>query len=364
MASLFVQARRVCAVYSARAPTYLRRATAGAHAPLANAMPRTLAPLAAALSPGKAAARLYATDAGEESAARGWMPTDSVLHADAEELDQEWTPTGTGGYPADWSEHNETEWTQDTQRAGVLAVKLGMTQTWDAWGLTIPVTVLQLKDNQVVEVRTKAKNNVDALVVGAIDHPRPFKLRTSAQGMFKSKKLTPKRALVQFKTTDNATLAMGDEITAAHFVPGQYVDTISKTIGKGTAGVMKRHGMKGGNASHGTTKTYRKMGATGGGQDPGRVWPGKKMAGRMGNKRVLTLSLQVHKIDTRWNVIYVKGAVSGAPGTVVTVSDARRKKSNVPLPCPTARPGVVPAGVHIAPPTDYDPGEWPLVSTP
>ena len=77
---------------------------------------------------------------------------------------------------------------------------------------------------------------------------------------------------------------------------------------------MKRHGMKGGNASHGTTKTYRKMGATGGGQDPGRVWPGKKMAGRMGNKRVLTLSLQVHKIDTRWNVIYVKGAVSGAPG--------------------------------------------------
>jgi len=101
MASLFVQARRVCAVYSARAPTYLRRATAGAHAPLANATPRTLAPLAAALSPGKAAARLYATDAGEESAARGWMPTDSVLHADAEELDQEWTPTGcVGSWPS------------------------------------------------------------------------------------------------------------------------------------------------------------------------------------------------------------------------------------------------------------------------
>ena len=95
-------------------------------------------------------------------------------------------------------------------------------------------------------------------------------------------------------------------------------------IGKGTAGVMKRHGMKGGNASHGTTKTYRKMGATGGGQDPGRVWPGKKMAGRMGNKRVLTLSLQVHKIDTRWNVIYVKGCVSGAPGVRAPLAPFRR----------------------------------------
>lgn len=120
---------------------------------------------------------------------------------------------------------------------------------------------------------------------------------------------------------------------------------------------MKRHNMKGGNASHGATKMHRKMGATGGGQDPGRIWPGKRMAGRMGNQTIITHSLQLHKIDTRWNILYVKGAVPGAPGTTIAVTDARRKNRFVGvLPYPTAASGQVPAGIHVVTPPDRDPG--------
>jgi large subunit ribosomal protein L3 len=230
-----------------------------------------------------------------------------------------------------------------------------MTHTWDAWGKTIPLTVLQLPDNIVVEQRTKDLHNVNAIVVGANEVTKPWKLLKSTRGFFDSKGVPYKKDLQQFKVTDPSLLPVGTSIGADHFVPGQYVDVISTTIGKSFAGVMKRWGMAGGNASHGATKSHRRIGSNGGAI--GRVWKGKKMAGHMGVDRRITHSLEVYKIDTRWNVIYLKGSVSGPPGTVVTVSDARRKTHKEHPPYPTASAGQVPDGVHIVQPTEEDPGE-------
>jgi len=304
------------------------------------------------------AQRRWMSEVAEDGA--GWLPETPIRHTTLEEVEEqgiEWTPTGTGGYPSDWAALNEVEYSEGDLRVGALGNKLGMTHTWDAWGKTIPLTVLELSSNVVVEQRTQAKHGVDAVVVGANNHTRPWKLLASTRGMFESKGVPYKKDLVQFKVADPSLLPIGQSVGADHFVPGQFVDVISTTIGKGFAGVMKRHNMAGGNASHGATKMHRKMGATGGGTDPGRVWKGKRMAGHMGSKRVITHSLEVYKIDTRWNVVYVKGAVSGAPGTVVTISDARRKQHSAVPPYPTALEGSVPAGIHVAVPTEEDPGE-------
>lgn len=235
-----------------------------------------------------------------------------------------------------------------------------MTRTWDTWGLCIPLTAIQLADNQVLEVRTPEVHGVKAMVIGGILHQKPHKLRNSLRNMFKSKGVASKRYSKQFKISEGAELPEGHALNVDHFVPGQYVDVISTTSGKGFAGVMKRHNMKGGNASHGATKMHRKMGASGGGQDPGRIWKGKRMAGRMGGKKVIVHGLQAYKIDTRWNILYVKGCIPGKPGGHVRVTDARRgpkKMLSKAPPYPTALPGQVPKGVHVAPPTEDDPGE-------
>lgn len=318
------------------------------------------------------------TVGGPDDIPKGWHPLTSVKYEptaspSASTLDEEgddampdqdaglgasdlhWTPTGTGGYPEDWTKLGST-WKAGSLRTGVLGLKMGMTHTWDAWGKRTPLTAIQLKDNVVVEPRTTERNGIDAVVVAAVDHTRPHKARLSHKNMYESRDLSCKQHSTQFKVSPDALLPTGTMLNADHFVPGQYVDVISKTKGKGTAGVMKRHNMKGGNASHGATKMHRKMGATGGGQDPGRIWPGKRMAGRMGNKKTITHSLQVYKIDTRWNIVFVKGCVPGGIGNIVKVSDARRKPHAVTPPYPTSKPGQVPIGIHVADPTASDPG--------
>jgi large subunit ribosomal protein L3 len=145
----------------------------------------------------------------------------------------------------------------------------------------------------VVRVKTKDSDRYTALQMGAVDHPKPHKLNKSTLGHFNKYQVAPKRMLQEFRVTEDAILPVGTDVGSGHFVAGQYVDVCGTTIGKGFQGVMKRHGMKGQPASHGVTKTHRKMGATGGGGDPGRIWPGKKMPGRMGGKRATTQSLLV-----------------------------------------------------------------------
>jgi large subunit ribosomal protein L3 len=208
-----------------------------------------------------------------------------------------------------------------------------MTQMWGDTGDPVPVL-----DNEVVNVRTKEKEGYWGLQVGGVNHPKPKNLLKPVLGQYTRAGVVPKRKLWEFRVTEDAVLPVGMAILASHFVCGQYVDVCAKSTGKGFQGVMKRHGMKGQPASHGQTKTHRKMGATGGAQDPGRIWPGKRMPGRMGGKRVTTPSLQVVRVNQRFGVMYVRGAVPGHKNTFVRVTDARRKPHTAPPPFPTHYP--------------------------
>jgi large subunit ribosomal protein L3 len=213
-----------------------------------------------------------------------------------------------------------------------------MTQLWNDVGEPVPVTVLQVLENEVVNVRTKEKEGYWGVQVGGVNHPKPKNLLKAVVGQYNRAGIAPKRKLWEFRVTEDALLAVGTPILAAHFMCGQYVDVCATSIGKGFQGVMKRHGMKGQPASHGQTKTHRKMGATGGAQDPGRIWPGKRMPGRMGGKRVTTPSLKVVRVNHQFNVVYVRGAVPGHRNTYVRVTDAKRKPHMTPPPFPTFYP--------------------------
>ncbi|GAA5845859.1 hypothetical protein JCM11251_002928 [Rhodosporidiobolus azoricus] len=219
-------------------------------------------------------------------------------------------------------------WTPQSRRTGVLARKHGMTCLWHEDGSRIPVTVLELDSVQVVSSQsfpaTKTTPARHSVIVGC--SPRRAKTTNGAMlGQFRKAGVEPKMKVAEFEVTEDALVPAGTSISAAHFVPGQHVDVQAPSVGKGFQGAMKRHGFAGLRASHGTSVSHRSHGSTGQHQDPGRVFPGKKMAGRMGGLNVTTQNLMVERIDTALNVIYVRGAVPGAPGSFVRVSDALKK---------------------------------------
>ncbi|GAA5843860.1 hypothetical protein JCM9279_000170 [Rhodotorula babjevae] len=219
-------------------------------------------------------------------------------------------------------------WTPRTRRTGVLARKHGMTALWAQDGTRIPVTVLELDATQVISSQTyPPQGKVPArhtVIVGT--SPRKAKNTNGAlMGQFRNAGVDPKMRIAEFEVTEDALVPAGTEISAAHFVPGQHVDVQAPSIGKGFQGGMKRHGFAGLRASHGVSISHRSHGSTGQHQDPGRVFPGKKMAGRMGGRNVTTQNLLIERIDTLHNVLYVRGAVPGAPGAFVRVEDALKK---------------------------------------
>ncbi|KAH9465494.1 hypothetical protein MJO28_007257 [Puccinia striiformis f. sp. tritici] len=216
-------------------------------------------------------------------------------------------------------------WIPGLRRTGVLARKRGMTSYWDADGIRIPVTVLELEDVQVVGHKYKERDNYDAIQIGCTDKFSKNTIHNAQYKYYKQLNLNAKQKVAEFVVSNHQCFSpIGTTISAAHFVPGQFVDVKSNSKGKGFAGVMKRWGFSGGNASHGSTKHHRKAGSTGQHQDPGRVWPGKKMAGRMGNTPVTVRNLLVARIDTDMNLIYVKGQVPGPKKTFVRVTDAEK----------------------------------------
>jgi len=210
------------------------------------------------------------------------------------------------------------QWTPASQRTGVLATKVGMTAVYDSVGVRTPVTVLQLEDVAVTAVRTEPYN---AVQVG-IKNKKEKNTHNALLGQFRKNHVAPKAKLAEFKVTEDALLQPGTELSAAHFVPGQFVDVQGRTIGKGFAGPMKRWGFKGLRASHGVSVSHRSHGSTGQHQDPGRVFPGKKMAGHMGNRLRTQQNLLVMRVDTVDNLVFLKGCVAGHNGNFVKISDA------------------------------------------
>jgi large subunit ribosomal protein L3 len=218
--------------------------------------------------------------------------------------------------------------TQETVSApgavrGLLGEKLGMTQVWDAQGRLVPVTVVQASPNVVTQVRTPDNDGYAGVQIafGAID---PRKVTKPLAGHFAAAGVTPRRHVTELRTADAAEYTLGQEITVATFEAGQKVDVMGTTKGKGTAGVMKRHGFKGLGASHGTQRKHRSPGSIGGCATPGRVFKGLRMAGRMGNARQTTQNLTVHAVDAERGLILVKGAVPGPRGGLVLVRTAAK----------------------------------------
>ena len=219
-------------------------------------------------------------------------------------------------------------------RSGVIAQKLGMTRVFTEAGEHVPVTVLRLEKCQVLGHRTKDKNGYVALQLGSGTR-KVNNVSKAERGNFAIAKVEPKRKMAEFRVSDDALIPVGAEITADHFVVGQYVDVTGTSIGKGFAGGMKRWNFAGLRASHGVSISHRSIGSTGGRQDPGKTWKNKKMPGHMGVDRVTTLNLKVVQTDVERGLILVEGAVPGAKGGWITVRDAVKKS----LPKDAPKPG-------------------------
>ncbi len=213
--------------------------------------------------------------------------------------------------------------TQQTARpvTALLGTKLGMTQVWDEAGRLVPVTVVEVGTNVVTQVRSAEADGYVAvqLAYGQID---PRKVTKPLKGHFEKAGVTPRRHVAEIRTPDAADYSVGQELTATAFEAGQSVDVSGTTKGKGTAGVMKRHGFKGVSSSHGSHRNHRKPGSIGGASTPSRVFKGMRMAGRMGNAHLTVQNLTVHAVDAERGLLLVKGAVPGPKGGVVLVRTA------------------------------------------
>ena len=211
---------------------------------------------------------------------------------------------------------------------GVLGTKLGMSQVFDDQGRIVPVTVVRAGPCVVTAVRTAERDGYSSVQLGygEID---PRKVTKPVAGHFSAAGVTPRRYLAELRTSDASEYTLGQEVTAEAFAPGQLVDVTGKSKGKGTAGVMKRHGFRGLSASHGTQRKHRSPGSIGGCATPGRVFKGLRMAGRMGSERVTVQSLTVHAVDTERGLLLIKGAVPGSRGGLVLVRSAAKAPAGV-----------------------------------
>ncbi len=231
------------------------------------------------------------------------------------------------------------------KRSGLITTKLGMTRLYDDAGAAHPVTVLAVGDCTVIGNRTMEKNGYVANVLGMREAKAKHVAKPQAVAAEKAG-VKPYRKVVEFRVSDDCVIPVGTPLVASHFVAGQFVDVQATSKGKGFQGAMKRHNFGGKEASHGVLKAHRSIGGTGMREWPGRVLKGKKMAGQMGNETVTVQNLKVFGVDDAENLIFVEGAVPGANGTFVLVSDAI-KKEHTDLPMPTKMP-VAPAATETA----------------
>lgn len=204
---------------------------------------------------------------------------------------------------------------------GLLGEKLGMTQAWDEHNRIVPVTVVKAGPCVVTQIRTVENDGYEGVQI-AFGATKPRKVTKPMQGHYDKAGVTPRRHVVELRTADEYTV--GQELTADLFQPGDVVDVVGKSKGKGFAGVMKRHGFAGLRASHGVQKKHRSPGSIGGCATPSRVFKGMRMAGRMGGERVTAQNLTVHSVDAEKGVVLIKGAIPGSNGGLVLVKTAAK----------------------------------------
>ncbi|PVD20374.1 hypothetical protein C0Q70_18528 [Pomacea canaliculata] len=224
------------------------------------------------------------------------------------------------------------EYLKFTRRCGVIGIKLGLVPQWTKTGEKITTTLVQILDNHVIRYTPPEEaaktagwhplwRKFGSVVVGALSSdPRQFK--KSYNSLFAEAGVPPKQKLTRFLVTPNAAIQPGTPLTAMHFRVGDYVDVQAKTIDYGFQGVIKRWGMKGMPASHGVTKSHRKMGSSGGGREKAGIWKGKKMPGHMGDRNRITKGIRIWRINTKYNVLYLHGpSVPGSIHTYVRIYD-------------------------------------------
>ena len=212
-------------------------------------------------------------------------------------------------------------------RPGIIAKKIGMSNFYTPNGLNIPVTILHVDDCKVIERTEKPELDTDKILLGACEIKKENKTNKATKGFFKKKSSVPFKYIREFSIDKENEVKAGDSLKVDHFQEGQFIDVSGFSKGKGFAGAMKRHNFGGMRATHGVSISHRAHGSTGQCQDPGKVFKGKKMAGHLGDEHKTLQSLQVVKVDTKNNIICVKGSTPGARGAWLVVEDSIKQKS-------------------------------------
>ena len=212
-------------------------------------------------------------------------------------------------------------------RSGIIAKKIGMSNFYTPNGLNIPVTILHVDECKVIERTEKPELDTDKILLGACEIKKENKTNKATKGFFKKKSSVPFKYIREFSIDKETEVKAGDSLKVDHFQEGQFIDVSGFSKGKGFAGAMKRHNFGGMRATHGVSISHRAHGSTGQCQDPGKVFKGKKMAGHLGDEHKTLQSLQVVKVDTKNNIICVKGSTPGARGAWLVVEDSIKQKS-------------------------------------
>ena len=211
-------------------------------------------------------------------------------------------------------------------RSGLIATKIGNSSFYLEDGKSTHVTILKVDECVVSLIKNTEKHGYNAVQLASIDTKKDIKRVNKAQRKnFSSQNIKPKKILKEFRVDNDNILDLGSKLNVNHFKVDQYIDATSFSIGKGFAGVMKRHNFGGLRASHGVSISHRSHGSTGQNQDPGRVFKGKKMAGRMGAKQVTKQNLKILSIDEDKKIIVLKGSVPGKKNSIVILKDAIKK---------------------------------------
>ena len=218
-------------------------------------------------------------------------------------------------------------------RCGLITRKLGMSRVFNDNGEHVPVTILRLENVEVISIKSLEKDGYTAVQLG-FGVKKTKNVSKPLKGVFAKSKVTPKEKIAEFRVSEDAVLKIGDKLSVNHFIPGQKVDVVGISQGKGFSGAMKRHNFGGMQASHGVSISHRSHGSTGNSQDPGRTWKGKKMAGQYGNVRITTQNLKIVQLLEDEDLILVEGSVPGSKNGFVILRDAIKSKipDKVPFP--------------------------------